>query len=109
MAPEQARAEGEIDFRADIYALGASLFRPLTGRPLFQGDNPIEVVVQALNDTPPHLRDFLPNITVESNELVDRCLAKWPDDRHESIEALLMISMRPYPPPKVCQRRAVSG
>ncbi len=49
MAPEQIRAAGEVDARADVYALGVMLFQMLTGRLPFTGENPGTVVLAHLH------------------------------------------------------------
>ena len=89
MAPEQARADSRLDIRCDIYALGASLYRLLAGRPPFIGDNPVEVVVQLLGDPVPDIRKFREATSEKTCKVLDFCLTKWPDDRYQNIEDLL--------------------
>lgn len=78
VAPEQARG-GAIDGRADIYALGASIYHLLSGEPIFKG-SPREVVSHHLNTAPPPLReraDVHPDIAA----MVMQLLSKDPDQR----------------------------
>ncbi len=81
MSPEQASGQSEPDARSDIYALGAVAYFLLTGRPPFNGENPIQVLLaQATQEvTPPtrHRRE----IPADLEQIVLRCLAKQPAER----------------------------
>ncbi len=55
MAPEQVRASARVDPRADLYALGAVLFRALAGRLPFEGQNALSLVALKLDRDPPTL------------------------------------------------------
>ncbi len=88
MAPEQALA-GEIDRRADIYALGVVLYRLLSGHLPFTADSPVAVLHMhtAQIPVPPSQRT---EQTIESaaEAIVLRCLQKNPDDRYASASEL---------------------
>jgi hypothetical protein len=87
MAPEQAKG-GTIDFRADIYALGATLHHMLTGKPPFGGTTALELVTQHLTEPkPPLALGRRGESALES--LVDRLLAKRPEDRFASYDDLI--------------------
>ena len=62
MSPEQILDEVELDVRSDIYSMGATIFFYATGRTPFLGDDPMEVMKQALTDTPPDMREINSNI-----------------------------------------------
>lgn len=82
VAPEQARGGG-IDGRADLYALGATAFHLLAGRPVFEG--PTRDVIQAhLHTAPPELKTLVPGISPGMAQLVARLLRKNPNDRPAS-------------------------
>ena len=78
-APEQLMGES-IDGRADQYALGATAFHLLTGRPVFDHSNPAIVISRHLNAAPPPLSDRRPELAALDN-VVKRALAKDPADR----------------------------
>jgi serine/threonine protein kinase/tellurite resistance protein len=85
MSPEQASG-GEIDGRADIYALACIVFEMLTGRVPFPGDNFMKVLGQHLMEKPPRLRDVtslaLPPAIIDGLEAVlAKMLGKLPDER----------------------------
>jgi len=89
MAPEQARALREIDPRADVYALGCVLFRCLTGRLPFEGDDALSVLAKILLEPTPRVRDLAPAVPGEIDELVARMLSKEPSGRPNDGAALL--------------------
>ncbi len=76
MAPEQARGGLAIDARADVFALGALMFRAFTGRPPFDGDDHIAVLAHLLFDEAPHLCDLAPGVPRAVGDLVAHMLAK---------------------------------
>lgn len=81
MAPEQARDPEGIDHRADMYALGATLYHALTGRPPFTGRSPAEVILRHVTERPVPPRSIHPAIPEAMSALVLRLLAKSPADR----------------------------
>jgi serine/threonine-protein kinase len=87
MSPEQVRAE-EIDARADIYSLGVLLFKMLTGRLPFSGDSPYDIMRAQVDQMPPSVRDHVPEIASEVDEVILRALAKDRSERFESAGAL---------------------
>jgi TolB-like protein/tetratricopeptide (TPR) repeat protein len=88
MAPEQARGTRDIDARADVYALGALLFRLLAGRPPFEGETADEVLAGILRRTPPRLRELC-EVSRDLEELVARMLDKSPARRPRDGDAAL--------------------
>ena len=81
MSPEQATSAGELDERSDIYSLGAVAYYLLTGRPPFEGDDGIALMIAHARDpvTPPS--QVRPDIPDDVEQIVLRCLAKDPDKR----------------------------
>src|SRR5204862_6063932 len=89
MAPEQIGPGREIDFRADIYALGGVLYFMLSGgRAPIEGDTVEKVWQRKLNEDPTPLRDHCPDVPEELALLVMRCLARDPAERPPSMTAL---------------------
>ncbi|HEG43103.1 MAG TPA: serine/threonine protein kinase [Phycisphaerales bacterium] len=89
IAPEQIRGELNIDGRADIYALGATLFHMVTGRVPFDAKSPSEVMRKHLKEvlTPPdHINTAL---SAGISEVIEVMMAKKLKDRYNSIEAVL--------------------
>jgi serine/threonine-protein kinase len=86
MAPEQAGGR-KVDARADIYALGMTLFELLAGRPAFTADDPIALVVMNMQQPLPDLRQHRSDLPDELVGLVELMAAKDPDARLQSADA----------------------
>ncbi len=86
MAPEQARGEGEIDRRADLYTLGVLTFMMLTGRPPFVADNPLALVRRIIDEDAP-LQMATALIPPAFAPTLQRILAKAPSARHPTATA----------------------
>ncbi|MGE0792185.1 MAG: protein kinase [Sandaracinaceae bacterium] len=84
MSPEQFRDSKRVDARADLYSVGAMLFEALTGRLPFEADSFPELAFKIVSDPAPRLASFRPELPVEASDLVERLLAKDPDDRPQS-------------------------
>ena len=84
MAPEQARAAGSIDHRADLYSLGCILYELLCGQPPFVAEGAGEIIALQLFAEPEPLRARLAEITPEMDAIVMRLLRKEPHERYQS-------------------------
>ncbi len=88
ISPEQARGE-RVDGRADLYSLGATAYRLLSGRTPFEGATTRDILRGHFFDKPKPLTDFEAQLPPELVRIVDRLLEKKPDDRYPSAAALL--------------------
>lgn len=89
MSPEQID-DGPVDARTDVYALGATMFRLLTGRWPYTGKDNLTILLGHVQSPVPSIRDVAPDRELPEalDALVQRCLAKSPADRFSSMEAL---------------------
>jgi YVTN family beta-propeller protein len=83
VAPEQIRGE-RVDARADVYALGCVLFHILAGGPPYQRDSDEATLWAHLHDDAPSLRASAPDAPPALQAVIDRALAKEPDERFQS-------------------------
>ncbi len=89
MAPEQVRGKrGTIGPAADVYALGATLYRGLCGRPPFLARSAVAILRMVLEDEPSPPRKVLATVPRALDAIVRRCLAKAPEDRYPSAAEL---------------------
>ncbi|MBM7112426.1 serine/threonine-protein kinase [Archangium primigenium] len=89
MAPEQARGEvGRLDRRVDVYSLGATLHHVLAGTPPFLGHNALELLTVIQTQEAPALRVSHPDIPVDVEAIVLKCLEKDRSARYDSARAL---------------------
>ena len=83
VSPEQATDARSADTRADIYSLGCTLFFLLTGRPPFQEDTIVKLVLAQIEKEPPALQGVRPEVPMELSWVVARMLAKDPAQRFQ--------------------------
>ena len=89
MAPEQARGEVKVlDRRTDVYGLGATLYRLVTGRAPFEGPNQAAVLVNILEKTPVNPKDLIHNLPTDLETIIFKCMQKEAQARYGSAKAL---------------------
>ena len=101
MAPEQIRG-GELDARTDVYALGGVAFATLTGEPPFgRVDGDVAKLYAHLNDPVPRASERWPALPVEVDPVLQRAMAKKPEERYASAgefaRALESVAIGPSP------------
>ncbi|HEY2367607.1 MAG TPA: protein kinase, partial [Polyangiaceae bacterium] len=88
MAPEQARGGTAVDARADVFALGALVFKCMTGRAPFDGEDAIAVLAQVLFDDAPDICALLPNVPRAIGDVIAKMLEKEPEARYSDCGAV---------------------
>lgn len=88
-SPEQAKGKSNIDIRADLYSLGASLYYLATGKHIFESDSPIGVISMHLNDEPKVPSEINPKLSRGFDQLVLDLVEKKPADRFQTPDELL--------------------
>lgn len=84
MSPEQAGGS-KVDHRTDIYSLGIILYEMVAGRVPFEGDTAITIIFKHINEPPPPID----GISAELQAVIDKALAKQPDNRYDNAHDLL--------------------
>ncbi|MCL2783763.1 MAG: Stk1 family PASTA domain-containing Ser/Thr kinase [Propionibacteriaceae bacterium] len=87
LSPEQARGE-TVDARSDLYSVGCLLYELLTSRPPFIGDSPVSVAYQHVREQPIPPSHIDSELTLQMDTIVMTALAKDPNDRYQSAQAM---------------------
>jgi serine/threonine-protein kinase len=95
MSPEQARGAADLDARSDLYAAGVLLYEMLTGRTPHEGENYNEMMFRIVSEDARPLAMAAPSLPAELGEVVDRCLAREPEQRFQSA-AELIAALQPF-------------
>jgi eukaryotic-like serine/threonine-protein kinase len=95
MSPEQASGAAKIDFRSDVYGLGATLFTLLTGRPPYAGPVPMVILRKVIDEEPDWPRDRAKAVGGELQAICLKCLEKNPANRFCSAGELAVV-LRKY-------------
>ncbi len=116
MAPEQVRGSATVDACADIYGLGAVMYRALTGRPPYEGTAATEVLTQVLEAAPKPPRAVRPDLPADVESWLMRAMSRDPTTRFgsaremgEAARRLRLRRARPLPWSNGTQVRAVAS
>lgn len=90
MSPEQCRGD-DVDRRTDIYAFGCLMYEVLTGKPPFQGENPVQTILKQLNEHAPRFAKRLErrDVPFGLEQIVLHCLQKDADNRYQFMEEVI--------------------
>jgi response regulator RpfG family c-di-GMP phosphodiesterase len=100
MSPEQAQDASSVDIRADLYALGGTLFWSLTGEsPFPASDTLVQAVTRRLQQQPPAIRLLRPSVPVQLEAVLARMMALKPEDRCATPQ-VVMQALLPFLKPE---------
>jgi serine/threonine-protein kinase len=88
LAPESRAGSVHVDSRADLYGLACIAFWLLSGRMVFDEKNPIRMVQAHVSAVPPRVTEFAADVPPELDAIIDKCLAKKPEDRIQDARSL---------------------
>jgi serine/threonine protein kinase len=112
MSPEQARNAEAVDIRSDVYSLGCAFYYLLAGQPPFAGGSVMQKILQHQQAEPPPVQSLRPDIPEGLGAVLQRALAKKPEDRFQT-PAALAIALRPFykagAVPSLAQARAATA
>ena len=106
ISPEQIRGDVDIDYRADIYSLGATMYHLVTGRPPFDGETPSAVMHKHLKEPLIPADHVNTALSAGIGEIIDLAMTKNRDDRYRTTEDMLEdleAVTRGQPPPHAHQ------
>ena len=90
-SPEQCRSPHDVDIRSDIYSLGVTLYQLASGMLPYQGETPLETVLNVLHKEPPSLRKVAGYLSGNTIELIECMMEKSPEKRPRN--ALMLCRM----------------
>lgn len=89
MAPEDIAGATTVDPRTDVYGFGVLLFECVLGRRPFVGDASLALLHMILTEPAPTVASLRPDLPLEVQSIIDRALAKDPNDRFASVEQMM--------------------
>lgn len=108
MSPEQIRRPKSVDTRTDIWSLGSILYELLVRDPPFNADSPLALLAAVVSDPLPSVRDKRPDVPVELEAVIAKCLEKNPDNRYQTV-AELADALAPFAPRSQPSVSRISG
>ena len=88
LSPEQGRGK-PVDHRSDIYALGATFYHMVTGKPPFEGRSQVSIIVAHVEEDPPSPRTLCSNVPDALSEVIGKMMARKVTDRYETYDQLV--------------------
>lgn len=99
MSPEQLKSTRDVDHRTDIWSIGVALYELLSGQPPFPWKSMAELSAAILKDEPAPLTPRVPDVSLDLERVILRCLEKNPDARFDNI-AELAWALAPFGRPR---------
>ncbi len=96
ISPEAIEDSRTVDARADVYSLGATLYKMLTGEPPFDGPTPTVVMERVLHQKPVPPKQKKPEISAATDQIVMTAMEKHREDRYPSAEAFHRDLVKAY-------------
>ena len=84
ISPEQATGD-KVTSLSDVYSLGVVLFEMLTGQVPYDGTTPVAVAMMHTEKAVPQLKDYMQEVPEGLQEIIDKAMAKKPEDRYQSV------------------------
>ena len=88
ISPEQVRADKNIDHRADLYALGGTLYHILTGKVPFDAPTSLDIMRRHLQDELENPADINPELSAGAVQIISKLMAKDPEERYQKASAV---------------------
>lgn len=89
MSPEQVRSATAVDFRTDVWSLGAAFYELVTGRTPFQGNTLVSICASIICDEPPAAQRLRADLPAALEHVIMRCLMKDREFRYPSMQAII--------------------
>ena len=102
MSPEHISGAGPIDQRADVYGFGVLLYEALTGQMAFPGEQGPALFERILNEPPPPVKQFRPDLPPGLVHIIEKAMAKDPNRRYAGLNSLVSAiedEVAPVTPP----------
>ncbi len=100
MSSEQLDGK-EIDGRSDIYSLGVILFQMLTGELPYDHESTVRIIVMHLTHPVPNISEIRSDLPVEVGAVIEKAMAKEPQDRYQKVSELVAALQAAANPPEV--------
>lgn len=82
ISPEQAESGRSADTRSDLYSVATVLFEMLAGKPPFEGETAVDIVIKHMNEKVPSICRIRPDLPMDMDLFIQKAMAKSPADRY---------------------------